>query len=478
LAKATALTEAAVKRFRNAPEGERDDRPDRLAPGLFLRINDKGRKTWMVHFRVNGKQGRMVLGQWPAMKIGEARVKARWVREQAKSGVHPKTAQDAEQAAKKRASGELLESIAEAYIEAAFAGKLLGARKQPVTLDTAKGRASRLRRLILPVLGMRPVKEITAIEISEFLSAVESSSGPVDRCLQDIRLLFRFASARGFFQGPTPTSGLTNRQASTKKSRALNDDELRSLWKAAKDYGYPFGPAVQLLMLTGQRRDEIGEAKWEDIDWDKKLLIIPTSRNKNRKGIHEVPLSEASLSILQKIKDDCRDLGLVSDYVFTSTVKNPVSGWSRIRDRLDRGMRIQIADLTQEQQSVITFKGKLNPKIRNLKKETAKKLDAIDLEHWRFHDLRHTLVTRMRNGEENEEGETTFAIPLDVVQQVVNHELTAGVTDVYDHGDVEKRYRLRKRDALEWWGRKLMGIVRDRQEEYNVVQISGTISQK
>ena len=78
------------------------------------------------------------------------------------------------------------------------------------------------------------------------------------------------------------------------------------------------------------------------------------------------------------------------------------------------------------------------------------KLESVDLPHWRFHDLRYTVVTRMRNGEENADGETTYAVPLDVVQQVVNHELTAGVTGVYDHGDTEKRYRLRKREALEW----------------------------
>ena len=77
----------------------------------------------------------------------------------------------------------------------------------------------------------------------------------------------------------------------------------------------------------------------------------------------------------------------------------------------------------------------------------------------------------MRNGEENEEGETTFAIPLDVVQQVVNHEITAGVTSVYDHGDIEKRYRLRKRDALEWWGRKLMAIVGQDQNSENVITL-------
>ena len=88
--------------------------------------------------------------------------------------------------------------------------------------------------------------------------------------------------------------------------------------------------------------------------------------------------------------------------------------------------------------------------MRLRKAAAVEKLKAANIPHWRFHDLRHTVVTRMRNGEENKDGETTFAVPLDVVQQVMNHELTAGVISLYDRGDIEKRYRLRKREALEW----------------------------
>jgi integrase len=475
LPKATALTEAAVKRFPASPEGQRIDRPDRLAPGLVLRVNDKGRKSWMVHFRVNGKQGKLALGEWPSMDIGEARKKSRWAREQAKSGIHPRVALEAEEAAKRRSSGERFDAVSGLYIEAAKAGKLLGARKRPVTEETAKGRESRLNRLILPDLGLRPLKDLTPIEISEFLAKVETKDGPVDRCLQDIRLVYKFAVARGFFHGMAPTSGLTNRQAPTKKSRALDDGELRALWVASGEYGYPFGPAVRLLMLTGQRRDEIGEAKWSDIDWERQLLTVPMSRSKNRKGNHEIPLNGPAMTALEKAQKDFKDLRLNGDYIFTSTGKTPISGWSRVAGRLDRSIRIQFADLTDGEISAITFKGKVSAEIRRQKNAANTKLESVDILHWRFHDLRHTVVTRMRDGEENEEGETTFAIPLDVVQQVVNHELTAGVTGLYDHGDIEKRYRLRKRDALEWWGGKLMSIVEKDNNTDNVVRLRDTI---
>ena len=181
MAKATTLTEAGIKRLPTALQGQRADKPDRLAPGLFIRVNDKGRKSWMVHFRVKGRQGKLAIGTWPAMGVGEARKKARWAREQAKTGIHPRIARETEEAAKRRASGERLDAVAEMYLEAAKAGKLLGARKQPVTLETAKGRESRMKRLILPELGLRPLKELTAIEISEFLVRVEAEERRVWR---------------------------------------------------------------------------------------------------------------------------------------------------------------------------------------------------------------------------------------------------------------------------------------------------------
>ena len=57
-----------------------------------------------------------------------------------------------------------------------------------------------------------------------------------------------------------------------------------------------------------------------------------------------------------------------------------------------------------------------------------------------------------------------------MLQATVNHEITAGVTQRYDHGDVQRRYRLRKRELMEWWNRKLLNIVDGRQESV-VVQM-------
>ncbi len=84
------LMHAAVERLAAAPEGKRVEKPDALAPGLVLRINDAGRKDWMVRYRLQGKQRKPANGTWPAIGIPEARNRAHMIRDTAGQGVDPR----------------------------------------------------------------------------------------------------------------------------------------------------------------------------------------------------------------------------------------------------------------------------------------------------------------------------------------------------------------------------------------------------
>lgn len=66
---AVKLTDAMIKRLAAAPVGRRIEKPDTLAPGLVLRINDKGRKDWIVRYRLAGKQRKLSLGSWPGLGL-------------------------------------------------------------------------------------------------------------------------------------------------------------------------------------------------------------------------------------------------------------------------------------------------------------------------------------------------------------------------------------------------------------------------
>jgi integrase len=462
------LTDAAVSRYRRPLRG-RIEVSD-TEPGLFLWITANGTKSWMVIFRLPDADGnrsvrrKMVLGRHPAMGVAEARRAAEETMQLAAQGIDPEaqaaaTREAAElEAANRRAQS--FQTVAEEYQAAMKAGKLIGGRKRPVTPSTAVGRTSLLNRLVLPTLGHLPLADITPTIISRLLSRIEKEGGPVDATLKNIRMVFRFAQSRGLFHGILPTAGMTARQAPVKEVRALTDDELRAVWNAATQQGTAFSAAVRLLMLTGQRRSEISGLRWSEVDWERRLLIVPAERVKNRAGTHEVPLTEPALAILREMQVVRDALGWNSDLVFPSDKGDtPISGWTKLREKLDREVRGEMVGLSNEERRAIRAGGALRRETWEAKAQALAKIDTITLTPWRIHDLRHTFITRCRDGEENAAGEITWSAPLDVLQATVNHEITAGVTRVYDHGDLQRRYRLRKRELLEWWSRKLLTIV-------------------
>lgn len=476
----THLTDTAVERYRRPAKG-RTEVSD-TEPGLFLWITPNGTKSWVTIFRLPDAAGKrsqrrkMVLGRFPAMGVASARKATNEIMALAAQGIDPEVKAAEERKAEEREAAnrraQSFANVAEEYVAAMKASKLVGGRKRPVTPGTAIGRESLLARLVLPTLGDTPLDEITPAMIARLLSRIEKDGGPVDAALKNVRMVFRFAQSRGLFHGQLPTSGMTARQAPVKEVRALTDEELRAIWRATRRQGGSFGAVVRMLMLTGQRRSEIAELRWDEVDWDRQLLIISADRVKNRAGTHEVPLTAPALAILREMQEAYEALGHKSGLVFPSEAGDtPISGWTPLRAKLNRTVQAELANLSDAEWRSIRAGGALRPDTRKLKAEALAKIAATPVTPWRLHDLRHTFITRCRDGEENAAGEITWSAPLDVLQATVNHEITAGVTRVYDHGDLQRRYRLRKRELLEWWSRKLTTIVEGAAAE-NVVQVS------
>jgi integrase len=115
----------------------------------------------------------------------------------------------------------------------------------------------------------------------------------------------------------------------TARDRFLSPEEIAWLWAATQEIGYPFGPCVQLLLVTGQRRDEVASMRWEQLDLDNRLWTLPAQSTKAKRR-HEVPLSDLALTIIERIpqQEGC-------PYLFTTTLKTPISGFSRAKVFLD-----------------------------------------------------------------------------------------------------------------------------------------------
>jgi integrase len=159
---------------------------------------------------------------------------------------------------------------------------------------------------------------------------------------------------------------------------------------------------VRLLIATGQRRDEVAQIQWQEIDLDKRLWTLARERTKNDNA-HEVPLNNVVLSILNTIPRH-------GAYLFsTNGGSTPSSNYSQNKRRLDS----------------------LLP----------------GLPDWRLHDLRRTCAT----------GLAKLGVPVHVTEALLNHKSgkISGIAAVYNRHD----YKSEKIQALEAWGRHLDMLV-------------------
>ena len=181
--------------------------------------------------------------------------------------------------------------------------------------------------------------------------------------------------------------------------------EIAALYRAAKRLGYPYGPVFLLLLLTGQRKSEIAEARWGEIDLAGRLLIIPPARMKGD-APHVVPLADDALAVLAELPRFAR-----GDYLFsTAGGENPVNGFSKAKARLDKLMREEL--------------GELAPFV--------------------IHDIRRTVRT----------GLSALPVP-DLVRELVIAHAKPGLHKVYD----QYAYLPERRHALELWAMRVRYIV-------------------
>src|SRR5262249_4564740 len=156
--------------------------------------------------------------------------------------------------------------------------------------------------------------------IAELLSDVAANSGDVtaNRLRGNLSAMLSWGMKEGLCDHNVAAD--TFKRQEVARDRVLSDDELRLIWNALDDD--PFGRIVKLLMLTGQRRDEIGGLRWSEVCADRGTLALPKHRTKNKQE-HTVPLSEPCRDILERIPR------IVSQDTVFASVERGFSAWSK-----------------------------------------------------------------------------------------------------------------------------------------------------
>jgi integrase len=334
---------------------------------------------YYVRYRHAGVQVVKSLGRHGALTPDTARAKARQLLGVVAGGADPFA---------NALSGEGFAPAVERYLD----------RKRASLKATSFNETERyLRNYSTPLHGLR-LAQIDRRKIAALLGDVEVSTGPVarNRMRSALSAFFSFAIAEGLIE-LNPVTGTLKADEGGSRERVLSGEEIRVLWRGLG--AEPFDDIVRLLLLLGQRRDEITELSWGEVDLARKMIVLPVSRTKNGRE-HTLPLSDQALAIL-----DRQPRRNSSGFVFGG---RGFQNCSRAKAALDK---------------------------------------RIALAPWRLHDLRRTCATQMAE----------LGVLPHIVEAVLNHVSghKSGVAGTYNRAKYEPEMRL----ALQRWADHLDQIV-------------------
>jgi integrase len=405
------LTDLFVERA-PAPAGGRVEYFDAGFPGLALRVTEKGRKSWSLFYRFNGRLRRFTIGRYPAIKPGQARREATNALERVRQGIDPAEEKRARRD-KPSPEAETFEVLVQDYLE-----RHVRKNSAPATYQEAK---RDLEYNVLPKWRNRPIASISRRDAIDLIDGLVERGVEIqaNRTLARLRALFNWAIEKDRISA-SPVDHMKPPTKERARDRALTDDEIRWFWQACDEVGWPFGAVFKLLLLTAQRRDEVGGMKWTEIDVDKRTWTLPRHRVKSDRG-HEVHLSDAAIEVLRSLPR-ILSAGNERDLVFTVTGTTAVSGFGNAKRRFDLIMT-------------------------EARRQSLGLSEHTKIPDWRLHDLRRTAATGMAR----------LNIAPHVVDKVLNHSggTIRGMGAVYNRFE----YLEERRAALEAWGRYVDKLV-------------------
>jgi integrase len=408
------LTDAKVRALRPDPAGEYHQ-GDLAVPGFAVRVRPSGTRVYVLFKRRPGetKPTKITIGRIDVISLADARQRAREETAAVRRGVdvNAEKRRQAEVRAAERQRALAVEAntgypagsfgeLAEAFIRVECGALARGAEVEAV-----------IRRSLLPAWGRRPLDGLRRRDLTALLDPVVAAGRTqAAHKLREIAIrIVNWAVDRGeletnFLASPSRgrrRSGLLRR---SRRDRVLSSDEIRAVWAACDRVAKPFGDIVRLLLILGQRREEIAGMEWRELDLEQSLWIIPPARYKTELE-HAVPLPAIAVDLLRHVPkiDDV--------YVFSTVPGTRFSGFSKSMARLR---------------------------------------PLAGIADWRLHDLRRTV----RTGLSGLRVDATHRIGSDIAERVLGH-VIGGVRGIYDR----YQYLDEKRDALDRWANQLRDVV-------------------
>lgn len=284
---------------RTTPPGE-SKQGERLfdGGGLYLEIKSTAR-IWRMKYSFGGKEKLLTFGRYPHVGLSRARK----LRDEAKGLL----AQDIDPSQYKREQ-ETKQKILQQNTFELVAREWYAHWQSSVTPRHASYTINRLEKDVFPILGEKPISEITAPQILQVLRKVEARNAVeiAHRLKQAVGQVFRFGVHSGRLESD-PTRDLAGALKNRPQGHypSIPIDDLPELLKAMQDHKYRLFPltrlALRLMLFTFVRTSELMGARWDEFNFEKALWTIPPERMKMRRA-HTVPLSMQALKVLQEIR--------------------------------------------------------------------------------------------------------------------------------------------------------------------------------
>jgi len=304
-----------------------------------VRVTRKGRKTFVLMYRQNGKLRRISLGTYPQLELSDARKKARKYLGEIAAGDDPVEKR------KGRTFGELADKFIRYY-----------PRQRGLKPGTVREYERILRVELLPAWENLPAKSIRRGDVNTLLDHIAfDRNAPVlaNRTLALASVIFNFGIDSDHYGIEfNPCARIRKRVIEKPRERFLSDEEIRTLW-AELDNRAPITRSIyRLILLTAQRSGEVKIMRWDQIEGD--VWTIPGEITKNGR-IHRVPLSPQTLRVLE----DLRPVTGHRDYVFPSRVGGAVQWLQKNTKRLQDAVRFHFTphDLRRTASTVMSRLG-------------------------------------------------------------------------------------------------------------------------
>jgi integrase len=372
------LTDITIRALK--ANGARTTYWDSQLRGFGLRVGNNT-KAWLV---MRGKtRERTTIGHYPEMPLAIARQKA-----------------------KELLTEKFVRATARLTFEEALI-KFLALHCDPIYKPRSRREIERTLRRHFGHFGARKLDTISDRDIGDVLEQLLRTPSEANHAYKDIQTFFRWcARPPRRYVAQSPCAGMTKPAVTTPRKRVLTDAELVEVWRGAEDAGYPFGHIVRLLILTGQRKTEIGTLHSSHIDAYRRTMTFPETKNGTS---HTIPYGKLAAAIVNDVPSE-------DGYLFPGRWdgEKTYNGWGKHKTELEQQLE------------------RVAP--------------------WTLHDLRRTFATKL----------AALKVPPHIVERLLNHKLgslsnqagdglVSAIADVYNR----HLYLDEMREAIDLWEKHL-----------------------